>query len=87
MTFIILLISIALFLVEWFVIRKTKMNKYIPITIALAFSVAIGTTIGIHLVAFPLFFIILAWGLCEVEDRYFKRKGMTNIERIKLKNL
>ncbi len=87
MKVIIILISVALFLAEWFVIRKTRISKFIPIIAAFVIGVPIGAAVGLHLVAFPLFFIILAWILCEVEDWYFKRKRMTETERAKLKDL
>ncbi|MCI6767644.1 hypothetical protein [Porcincola intestinalis] len=87
MKFIIFLISVVLFWAEWLVIRKATINKFIPIIIAFAIGLPLGATVGLHLVAFPLLFILLAWILCEVEDRYFKRKGLTDIEKSKLKDL
>jgi hypothetical protein len=83
----ILLISVALFWIEWFVIRKTRINKFTSIIAAFLITIPIGAIVGLHLVAFPIFFILLAWVLCEVEDRYLKRKGMTETERAKLKDL
>lgn len=87
MKFIIILISVALYWAEWLVIRKTRISKFIPIIVAFVIGVPIGAAAGFHLIASPLFFILLAWVLCEVEDRYFKRKGMTEAERAKLKDL
>lgn len=87
MKFIVILISVALFWAEWFVIRKTMINKFIPIIVAFIIGVPIGVVVGLHLVTFPLFFILLSWALCEVEDWYFKRKSMTETEKSKLKDL
>ena len=90
MKFIILLISAALFWAEWLVIRKTSVNKFIPIIVAFVIGIPLCTAIGIHLVAAPLLFMLLAWAFCEIEDWFFKRKGrngMTETEKSKLKDL
>ena len=87
MKFIVILISVALFWAEWFVIRKTTINKFIPIIVAFIIGAPIGAAVGLRLVTFPLFFILWSWALCEVEDWYFKRKGMTETEKSKLKDL
>lgn len=83
----IFLISVVLFWAEWFVIRKTMINKFMPIIMAFIIGLLLGLTIGPHLVVLPILFMILAWVLCEVEDRYFKRKGMSEVEKSKLKDL
>ncbi|MDO5100824.1 MAG: hypothetical protein Q4D52_04595 [Eubacteriales bacterium] len=43
--------------------------------------------IGPHLVAFPIFMITLSWFCGEVEDRFFRKKGLSEMEKARLKDL
>ena len=47
---IILLVSVLLFLAEWYVIRKTSINKFAPIVVLAVIGVPVGSVIGLHLV-------------------------------------
>lgn len=87
MTSIIILISVILFFAEWFIIRKTHINKYALIITLLVIGIPLGTIVGLHLFAYPLVFTLLPLALCEIEDRYFKKKNMTDTEKSKLKDL
>ena len=84
---IIFLISVALFFAEWFVVRRTVINGFIPIMAAFAVCIPLGAAVGLHLVVFPLLFMCLALAVCAVEDLFFKRRGMTEAEKSKLKDL
>ena len=90
MKMLILFISITLFFTEWYTIRKTSIKSFIPILAVLLISLPIGLFYALHLVAFPIIFIILAWVLCFIEDEikeYFNRRELTEEERSLLKDL
>lgn len=87
---LILFISITLFFTEWCIIRKTSIKSFIPILVVLLISLPIGLFYALHLVAFPIIFILLAWVFCFIEDEikeYFKRRELTEEERSLLKDL
>lgn len=87
---LILFISITLFFTEWYTIRKTSIKSFIPILAVLLISLPIGLFYALHLVAFPIIFIILAWVLCFIEDEikeYFNQRELTEEERSLLKDL
>ncbi|KFJ01353.1 hypothetical protein [Bifidobacterium subtile] len=81
---IILLVSVLLFLAEWYVIRKTSINKFAPIVVLAVIGVPVGSVIGLHLVAFPILLTLLALVLCMLEDLWCKRKGLSEMEKAKL---
>ena len=87
---LILFISITLFFTEWYTIRKTSIKSFIPILAVLLISLPIGLFYALHLVAFPIIFIILAWVLCFIEDEikeYFNQRELTEEERSQLRDL
>lgn len=90
MKIIILLPSLLLFLLEWFIIRHTSIKSYVPILITFLIGLPIGLFYGLHLVAFPMFVVLIAYLFCKIEDevkKYFNRKGMTEEEKAMLKDL
>lgn len=87
MTLYIILVSVVAFLAEWYIFRKTTVNIFIPIIVAFIIALPVGASLGLHLIAWPLLMMLLALALCEAEDRYLKRKGLSEAERSKLKDL
>lgn len=54
-----------------------------PILVVLFIGLPIGLFYALHLVAFPIIFILLAWVFCLMEDevrKFFKRKELTEEE-------
>ena len=87
---LILFISITLFFTEWCIIRKTSIKSFIPILAVLLISLPIGLFYALHLVAFPIIFVLLTWVFCLIEDearKYFKQRELTEEERSLLKDL
>lgn len=87
MKLIILFISVALFFLEWFVIRRTSMNKLIPLAGVCAIGAPAAALLGAHLAIFPIMYVLLALIVCAAEDWYYRQKGMTEAEKVKLKDL
>ena len=86
---LILFISITLFFTEWYTIRKTSIKSFIPVLVVLIIGLPIGLFYALHLVAFPIIFV-LAWVFCLIEDearKYFKQRELTEEERSLLKDL
>lgn len=84
---LLVLISGALFWLEWFTIRKTRLNRALPVAAALLVGLPLGALLGPHLVVWPLMLMLLAWLFCELEDRYFRCRGLTESEKTRLKDL
>lgn len=90
MKLILFLPAILLFFLEWYVIRRTSINPYLPILVTYSVGLPIALFYGLHLVAYPMIFVVLAWALCLLEDElktYFKHRRMTEEERSRLKDL
>ena len=87
---LILFISITLFFTEWYTIRKTSIKSFIPGLVVLIRGLPSGLFYALHLVAFPIIFVLLAWVFCLIEDearKYFKQRELTEEERSLLKDL
>ncbi|MDO4667545.1 MAG: hypothetical protein Q4A90_06890 [Streptococcus sp.] len=87
MKMIVLLLSLSLFLLEWYVIRYTSVKFYIPILITFLIGLPVGLFYGLHLVAYPIIFVVFTSALCLIEKKYFNRKRMTEEEWSRLKDL
>jgi len=80
-------ISAALYFAEWFVIRRTAVNRFIPIIAACAVATPLGVCIGAHLAIQPVLLMVLALFFCMLEDWLHGQRGMTEAERVRLKDL
>lgn len=84
------IIAAILFFVEWYLIRKTTINKWFPLVVMFVIALPISILIGAHLVTFPLMMMLWALALCEAEDwlkKYLKSKSLTEMQRSKIKDL
>ena len=90
MRILIVLLAAALFFGEWFIIRYTGINKWLPILGACLFALPVSLFLGMHLVVVPLLMMLLALCGCELEDlfkRYLRKKKLSEFQRSELKDL
>ncbi|MEY8463276.1 hypothetical protein [Streptococcus merionis] len=79
-----LALSMVLFFTEWYIIRKTSVNPFLPLIITVLLGFPFGLLYGLHLVAYPILFILLACAFSFLEDelkKYVNSKDMTGEQR------
>ncbi|AND79899.1 hypothetical protein [Streptococcus pantholopis] len=90
MRMLIVLLAAVLFFAEWFVIRYTGINKWLPLLGSCLFALPLSLFLGVHLVYLPLLMMFLALAGCELEDwlkRYLRQKKLSELQRSELKDL
>lgn len=86
----ILLLGLVLAYMERYVIRRTRVNKWLPLSCALIIATPIALLLGPHLVAWPVLMIFLSLVFCEAEDWWNKekrKKQLTELEKMRIKDL
>lgn len=86
----ILLLGFVLAYMEWYVIRHTRVNKWLPLVCSLIIAAPITLLLGPHLVVWPVLMIFLSLVFCEAEDWWNKekrKKHLTELEQTRLKDL
>ena len=86
----ILLLGLVLAYMEKYVIRHTRVNKWLPLVCSLIIATPITLLMGPHLVVWPVLMIFLSLVFCEAEDWWNKekrKKHLTELEQTRLKDL
>lgn len=88
MKWIIIIIALLLSWMEWYVIRKTRLNNYLPLFVVFLIGIPVGTLFGLHLIAYPILLMFLTLAICEVNDYFLRRnQKMSEVEKSRLKDL
>lgn len=86
----IIIASLVLGLVEFYIIRYTKFNQWLFALAILVIAAPIATFVGVHLVALPVFMVFVAISACALEDwlkAYLKTKRLSEEQHSRLKDL
>ena len=86
----ILLLGFVLAYMERYVIRHTRVNKWLPLVCSLIIATPITLLMGPHLVVWPVLMIFLSLVFCEAEDWWNKEKRkklLTELEKMRIKDL
>lgn len=90
MKIVILMLGLVLVCMERYVIRRTTVNKWLPLVCAIIIATPVALLLGPHLVVWPVLMIFLSIVLCGVEDWWNKgklKKYLTESDQMKIKDL